>query len=60
MSDLIFATKNTPGAILVNVGELRKKGAAVDKKNDLVLTIVHVNYCPFPPIFHRGHIYPSS
>jgi hypothetical protein len=49
MATVVFATKNTPGAVLVSVGELRKSGQPVDKKKDIVLRVVHVNYCLFPP-----------
>lgn len=48
MATLVFATRDTPGAVLVSVGELRKKGQPVDKKKDAVLTVVHVNYCLIP------------
>jgi hypothetical protein len=49
MATVIFATKDTPGAVLVSVRDIREKRQAVDKKKDTVLTVVHVNYCPFPP-----------
>jgi hypothetical protein len=45
-----FATKETPGAVLISMGEFRRIGAkAAEGRTKPVLTVVHVNYCILMP-----------
>ena len=45
-----FTTKETPGAVLIPMGEFRRIGAkAAEGRTKPVLTVVHVNYCILMP-----------